>query len=139
MIGRKMVSDETVFRKMHAAISEILNQDAASPLPKDLDSYCRPLADRKFLETYIRHKLDTIHLTGRRTRGSVILDAGCGFGITCLLFALMGAKESHGADVMVSRLTACKTYLDRLNLKLPIYPKLQSVSALDYPADFFDI
>jgi ubiquinone/menaquinone biosynthesis C-methylase UbiE len=131
--------DEKTFNRMHEVISHILNKNPATPLPQAFYEYCRPLADRKSLATYVRHKLDTIHLTGRGIRGSVILDAGCGFGITCLLFSLMGAKESHGVDIMESRLSAFEAFLERLNLRLPIYPKLQSVSALDYSADLFDI
>jgi ubiquinone/menaquinone biosynthesis C-methylase UbiE len=131
--------DAVTFEQIHEVLSRIFLQDTCKQSNTAFYGYCGSLLDRHSLRTYIRHKLDILRLGPYAIRDATILDAGCGFGTTCLLFAMLGAKEVHGIDVLESRLRTFQSYLGRLDRGLPVFPRLGDVSNLDYPEEYFDI
>lgn len=101
--------------------------------------YCGCLRDPAEVETYLRFTIDLFNLADRGIVDAVILDAGCGFGMTCLILGLLGAKEVHGIDNWEPMIDTFSTYLRRLDHGLPIYPMVGDVARMGYLDDYFDI
>lgn len=135
MNGRLPEADVT---RIHQTILRVLDLEVTKSNASFYD-YCKRLANRKNLRQYVQHKLDLLALGKCQVQNSVILDVGCGFGITCIVLALLGATQVHGVDIYEPWLRIFETCLFQLNTALPIYPKLGDAAMLDYPSEFFDI
>ncbi|HEY6398333.1 MAG TPA: class I SAM-dependent methyltransferase, partial [Solirubrobacteraceae bacterium] len=63
---------------------------------------------------YLRHHLDLLQLGGADPDRRVVVDAGCGFGFTMILDALLGATRVHGIEVNRSMVQTIETFLPLL-------------------------
>ena len=71
--------------------------------------------------------------------GKITLDAGCGYGMSTLLLALLGARSSHGLDFQPRVLRTFSNMIAALPLPLPLYPALADAATLPYRAHSFDV
>jgi SAM-dependent methyltransferase len=68
-----------------------------------------------------------------------ILEVGSGYGFGCLLFALMGAKEVHGFDIVKSAVESAEEVKQQVDATLPVYFKHHdAVRGLPYADSSFD-
>jgi len=72
-------------------------------------------------------------------RGKTILEVGSGHGFTCVYFALLGAQEVHGVDVMPSAIEVAEEVRRRVDPNLPVIFRLADASrGLPYADATFD-
>jgi len=69
----------------------------------------------------------------------VVLDTGCGYGMSTLLLALLGSHSSHGLDFQPRVLRTFSNMLKALPLRLPVYPALADAATLPYQTNAFDV
>jgi SAM-dependent methyltransferase len=67
-----------------------------------------------------------------------VLDAGCGYGVSAILLALLGAQQSFGVDFQTRTLQTFARLLDAIPLQLPVYPALADAATLPYADGAFD-
>ena len=73
-------------------------------------------------------------------RGKAILEVGSGHGFTCVLFALLGAREVHGVDVVPSAIQVAEEVRRRVDPGLPVTFRLADATrGLPYADATFDI
>ena len=73
-------------------------------------------------------------------RGKAILEVGSGHGFTCVLFALLGAREVHGVDVVPSAIQVAEEVRRRDDPGLPVTFRLADATrGLPYADATFDI
>jgi len=73
-------------------------------------------------------------------RGKAILEVGSGHGFTCVLFALLGAREVHGVDVVPSAIQVAEEVRRRVDPGLPVEFRLADAArGLQYADATFDI
>ena len=126
---------ETVWRSF-ATLLERRDTDRYPPFFFD---YCRDLVDKGQFQKKVWNVRYLFQLSRRTIEGSNILDAGCGFGIDCVLMAAMGASEVHGVDANPSWIKTIQAYLDELEWSYPIVLKTGDAVQLPCPDDFFDV
>src|SRR5438552_10426372 len=75
--------------------------------------------------TFDRSTLEFFKTVFARVEGKdrTILEVGSGFGMTCLLFGLLGAKEAHGVELMPRAVESAKQMRDSLDPSLPVFFK----------------
>jgi len=72
--------------------------------------------------------------------GKTILEVGSGHGFTCLLFALLGAREVHGIDVVPSAVQIAEEVGRRVDPNLPVVFRLADAArGLPYDDETFDV
>jgi ubiquinone/menaquinone biosynthesis C-methylase UbiE len=71
-------------------------------------------------------------------RGSV-LDVGCGFGLTCITVALLGAQRVHGVDIAMPMLLTFGACLRGPALAARALPVAAGAGRLPYPDASFDL
>ena len=73
-------------------------------------------------------------------RGKAILEVGSGHGFTCVLFALLGAREVHGVDVVPSAIQVAEDVRRRVDPDLPVVFRLADATrGLPYGDATFDV
>ena len=73
-------------------------------------------------------------------RGKAILEVGSGHGFTCVLFALLGAREVHGIDVVPSAVHVAEEVKRRVDPDLPVVFRLADAArGLPYDDAAFDV
>jgi SAM-dependent methyltransferase len=108
----------------------------------DLDVYHGVWRDEPWhAEALTRYHLDLLGLAGVDPRGKAVLDAGCGYGFTLLLYGLLGAEELHGIDLDPARAGTVAAYRDLLPEELAgrLDVRLGNVAALDLPDASVDL
>jgi 2-polyprenyl-3-methyl-5-hydroxy-6-metoxy-1,4-benzoquinol methylase len=136
-----MLNQKTI-EAFRTVVSSLFSEEAQFPKRDALRRYYGRLEARDGTSRYIQHKVDLLRLGGTSPDGAVVLDAGCGYGLTCILFAIMGAKEMHGIDIVEARLDVFKECLANLRdggIKLQVFPVLGNVMNTGYEANKFDI
>jgi len=91
------------------------------------------------LAAHVRHVRSLFRLAGCDMTGKTVLDAGCGYGVSAILLALLGARESHGVDCQARAMDTFQRVLEALLLPLPVYPALADAARLPYPDGYFDV
>ena len=72
--------------------------------------------------------------------GKAILEVGSGHGFTCVFFALLGAREVHGVDVMPSVIQVAEEVKRRVDPSLPVLFRLaDAAQGLPYDDGAFDV
>ena len=72
--------------------------------------------------------------------GKAILEVGSGHGFTCIFFALLGAREVHGVDVMPSAIQVAEEVKRRVDPTLPVVFRLvDAAQGLPYADGTFDV
>jgi SAM-dependent methyltransferase len=73
-------------------------------------------------------------------RGKAILEVGSGHGFTCVFFAVLGAREVHGVDVMPSAIQVAEEVKRRVDPSLPVIFRLADAArGLPYDDAAFDV
>ncbi len=73
-------------------------------------------------------------------RGKTILEVGSGHGFTCTFFALLGAREVHGMDVMPSAIQVAEEVKRRVDPSLPVnFRMADAARGLPYDDAAFDV
>ena len=124
---------------LEAALAPILDRRTGQDHPPLFWRHHGQLASRAGVERTVRECMDNFALAGVDPAGKVILDAGCGFGISCVLLALMGAREVHGIDVVESKVETFRRIASRLPHLTSLYPKLADVRETGYDPARFDL
>jgi SAM-dependent methyltransferase len=90
---------------------------------------------------FVRHKLDQLDFAGVDPRGKVVLDAGSGFGMTLVLYGLLGAASLLGLEIRDKMVRTCEAYLpllsDDLRNRLDI--RQGDVASMPYPDSAVDL
>lgn len=90
------------------------------------------------LAAHVRHVRSLFGLARCDVAGKMILDVGCGYGVSAILLALLGAGEAHGVDCQARALETWRGILDALPVSLPVYPALADAAELPYADGRFD-
>jgi 2-polyprenyl-3-methyl-5-hydroxy-6-metoxy-1,4-benzoquinol methylase len=93
-------------------------------------------ANAQYLMSHIGYLLQ---LARFNIKGKTVIDAGCGFGATCLVFWLMGAAKVHGVDIYEVTINTINSYLKLFDDGPAIHCKLGDVADLDYEDETFDL
>jgi 2-polyprenyl-3-methyl-5-hydroxy-6-metoxy-1,4-benzoquinol methylase len=136
-----MLSQRNIDR-FTAVVSRIFSEDEGISHKDALRLYYGQLEEPGKTMEYIRGLVDLLHLTTKTIEGMVVLDAGCGYGMMCMLLAVLGAKEAHGIDIMEDRLGVfeeCLSSLKAGGIDLPAFPVLGSAMKSDYDDGKFDL
>jgi SAM-dependent methyltransferase len=91
--------------------------------------------------TLDRSTLDFFRTIFFRINGQdkIILEVGSGFGLTCVLFGLLGAKEAHGIELIDRAVSGANQLRDAIDPQLPVFFKQHNAaSALPYQDGQFD-
>ena len=109
-----MPSDfSAVTRRFQDITSQIL--DATDlPMYPDFRHYCGSTRSRSSAARYVRHQADLLTLARRSAADAVIVDAGCGFGLTLIVHALLGARAVHGVELSSGMVSTVEAYLPLL-------------------------
>ena len=75
----------TTVGALEAALAPILDRSTTQDHPPLFWRHHGQLASRAGVERTVRECMDNLALAGVDPAGKVILDAGCGFGISCVL------------------------------------------------------
>jgi ubiquinone/menaquinone biosynthesis C-methylase UbiE len=100
----------SVSERFHAIASRILE---AQDLPVDpwLHRYCGSNANPVNATKYVRHQADMLELAGVTSAQKVVVDAGCGFGFTMIVHALLGAKLVRGIELYPGMVETVRAYM----------------------------
>lgn len=72
-------------------------------------------------------------------KGKTILEVGSGFGMTCMLFGLLGAREAHGIELIDRAVASANQMRDRLDPSLPVFfQQHDAAKPLPFPNGRFD-
>src|SRR5947209_8147518 len=91
--------------------------------------------------TLDRSKLQEFETIFARINGDnkSILEVGSGFGLTCILYALLVAKEVHGVELIERAVLKAKELRDTVNPNLPVFFKQHDAAhPLPFPDEKFD-
>jgi SAM-dependent methyltransferase len=97
------------------------------------------LSQPESLSRHVRHLSLLLARAQCDVRGKVVLDTGCGYGVSAILLALLGARQSYGVDFQARALQTFARILDAIPLQLPVYPALADASTLPYGDGAFDV
>ena len=90
------------------------------------------------LAAHVRHVRALFRQARCDVAGKTILDVGCGYGVSAILLALLGAGETHGVDCQPRTLQTFRGILEALPVRLPVHPALADAAALPYADGTFD-
>ncbi|MBZ5523436.1 MAG: class I SAM-dependent methyltransferase [Acidobacteriia bacterium] len=92
--------------------------------------------------TFDRSTLESFEAVFTRIYGEnkTILEVGSGFGMTCILFGLLGAKEAHGVELVNRAVAKANEMRDSIDPRLPVFFKQGDAAKwLPYPGAKFDV
>jgi SAM-dependent methyltransferase len=104
-------------------------------------SYFRFGSDRRAMKSYVQYTHDNLAFAGLQPNGQRILDAGCGFGLSLVIFGLYGATGLQGIDIDAPAIRFSEQYRSVLPRYLSERLRLEigDVASLPYPDQRFDI
>jgi ubiquinone/menaquinone biosynthesis C-methylase UbiE len=76
--------------------------------------YCGSVGGPAGAERYVRYHTDLLALAGARVEHPVVIDAGCGFGFTMILHAVLGARAVRGIELHEGMVESVRAYLPLL-------------------------
>jgi len=101
--------------------------------------YSGRLADPERGRKYIRGLSNSIGVPVSNLQTMRVLDVGCGFGLTCITLAALGAKEVHGIDAFGKMIDTIKAYLPDIVGGDRVHVRTAQADALPYDNDSFDL
>lgn len=101
--------------------------------------YSGRLADPERGKRYIRGLSNTIGAPVSSLQTMRVLDVGCGFGLTCITLAALGAREVHGIDAFGKMIDTIKAYLPDVVGGDRVHVRTGEADALPYESDSFDL
>ena len=129
-----------ITESFHAIAAKVLG---AKDLPVDpwIDRYNGSLADPSGAARYVRYHVDLLDLVGSGDENPIVVDAGCGFGFTMILHALLGARQVRGTEINSDMVSSVRAYLPLLPDDVSSLIELfnGSVTAMPYEDSSVDI
>jgi SAM-dependent methyltransferase len=122
-----------------ALFQPVFAGDVAQRYHPNFVKYYAGLAHPQPLARHVRHLKMLLGRAKCDVRGKVVLDAGCGYGVSAILVALMGAEQSFGVDFQARTLQTFVRILDALPVSLPVHPALADAATLPYGDGSFDV
>jgi len=116
----------------------IFAEGASSHYHPNFVKFYRCLTQPEQLARHVRHVRSLFRKARCDVMGRTILDVGCGYGVSAILLALLGARESHGVDCQARALETFRGILNALPLRLPVHPALADAAGLPYADGYFD-
>jgi len=118
-------------------------QDITSPILDATDlptypafyRYCGFARSPSSVAKYVRHQVDLLTLAGRSAADAVIVDAGCGFGFTMLVHALLGARAVHGVEFSADMVSTIEAYLPLLPPDVASRLAITATSVTEMPVE----
>jgi len=101
--------------------------------------YSGRLADPERGRRYIRGLCNTIGVPESSLQNMRVLDVGCGFGLTCVTLAALGAKEVHGVDAFGKMIDTINAYLPDVAAGDRVHVRTGQAHDLPYETDSFDL
>ncbi|MBI4319134.1 MAG: class I SAM-dependent methyltransferase [Chloroflexi bacterium] len=127
------------YAAMGAIVEKILAEGTASRYDPWLQTYCGSLREPRRLDKYVRYLQHMFALARRDVGGQRVLDAGCGFGLTCVACHFLGAKEVYGVDIYQGMVRTFASYVAEFLPNAHIYARVNDVTSLEYADNTFDV
>lgn len=103
-------------------------------------SYHAALATHAGIERQLREFRDDIRVAGVRIEGATVLDAGSGFGMSCVFLRALGAAEVHGLEYHPDMHATFEVVAETLREPLGgLHPRRGDVRAMPYADGTFDV
>lgn len=128
-----------VWQELQRIFTSVLGEENRKRYDNELWRYYGHLKTEKGAQTRTRFLIDICRLARFDPGGTVILDAGCGFGALSILLMLLGAKRVCGVDVAEGRLTTFQKIIEDFQLIGQIEARLRGVEDTGYPDATFDM
>jgi SAM-dependent methyltransferase len=124
---------------VYETLERIFEVDAEAGAP--MRSYFGFGSDRQAIRRYVQYTLDNLAFADLKPNRQRILDAGCGFGLSLVIYGLYGAAGLCGIDLDAAAIRFSQRYRgvlpgdlsDRLRLEVG------NVAALRYSDESFDV
>jgi len=137
-MGRLRVADEAIV-SMYQGLLEPKQAQRYDRTGGWFARYSGRLADPERGRRYIRGLSNTIGVSESRLEKMRVLDVGCGFGLTCVTLAALGAKEVHGIDAFPKMIDTINAYLPDIEVGDRVHVRTGQADALPYKGDSFDL
>jgi SAM-dependent methyltransferase len=120
-------------------LERIFEVDAQAGAP--MRSYFRFGSDRESIRRYVQYTLDNLAFAGLKPNRQLILDAGCGFGLSLVIYGLYGAAGLSGIDLDAAAIRFSERYRGVLpgDLSGRLRLEIGNVNSLPYSDESFDI
>jgi SAM-dependent methyltransferase len=120
-------------------LERIFEVDAQAGAP--MRSYFRFGSDRESIRRYVQYTLDNLAFAGLKPNNQLILDAGCGFGLSLVIYGLYGAAGLSGIDLDAAAIRFSERYRSVLpgDLSERLRLEIGDVASLSYSDESFDI
>ena len=92
------MNSEKQLHEIWKAFSELLKRKDTKTYPQFFFDYNKHLMDEGLFYKHVLNAQYLFQLAKRPIADQRVLDVGCGFGMTNVILAVLGAKESHGMD-----------------------------------------
>ncbi len=103
-------------------------------------SYHAGLKTHAGIERQLREFRDDIRVAGVDVEGGTVLDAGSGFGMSCVFLRALGAREVHGLEYHPDMHAAFRVVADTLETTLGgLHPHHGDVRAMPFADGTFDV
>jgi SAM-dependent methyltransferase len=124
---------------VYETLERIFEVDAKAGAP--MRNYFGFGSDREAIRRYVQYTLDNLAFAGLDPNRQRILDAGCAFGLSLVIYGLYGATDLRGLDLDAAAIRFSQRYRgvlpgdlsDRLRLEIG------NVASLPYSEESFDI
>ena len=124
---------------VYETLERIFEVDAQAGAP--MRSYFRFGSDREAMRRYVQYTLDNLAFAGLEPNRQLILDAGCGFGLSLVIYGLYGAAGLSGLDLDAAAIRFSERYRAVLpgDLSERLRLEIGNVASLPYSDESFDI
>jgi SAM-dependent methyltransferase len=124
---------------VYETLERIFEVDAQAGAP--MRSYFRFGSDREAIRRYVQYTLDNLAFAGIEPNRQLILDAGCGFGLSLVIYGLYGAAGLSGLDLDAAAIRFSERYRAVLpgDLSERLRLEIGNVASLPYSDESFDI
>jgi SAM-dependent methyltransferase len=124
---------------VYETLERIFEVDAQAGAP--MRSYFRFGSDREAMRRYVQYTLDNLAFAGLKPNRQLILDAGCGFGLSLVIYGLYGAAGLSGLDLDAAAIRFSERYRAVLpgDLSERLRLEIGNVASLPYSDESFDI
>jgi ubiquinone/menaquinone biosynthesis C-methylase UbiE len=140
-VARLVTVDQSI-RHAIGAFGRIFAPDQGARFDKSggwFSRYCGRLAVATDAERYVRAIRSLLDRELPHLEDKAFLELGCGFGMTSVTLALLGARAVHGVDVHRGMLATQASVLREFNPRLKVYPSASRAELLGYRGGSFDV
>jgi SAM-dependent methyltransferase len=124
---------------VYETLERIFEVDAEAGAP--MRRYFGFGSDRQAIRRYVQYTLDNLAFAGFEPNRQRILDAGCGFGLSLVIYGLYGAVGLCGVDIDAAAIRFSERYRSALpgDLSERLRLEIGSVASLPYSDESFDV